>query len=597
MLALLRRYLRPYVWQVVGIALLLFLRANASLALPGLMAQIVNQGIQAGGVTDPFPEALRASTWQALQVWLSPEDQRALQPLFRTLPVEAARAQGYPNAREPLYVPRPDLTPEAREAATRRLVPALALLYLEEQAQRDPQAAARLARQVGLPIQPEPNPDPATRAAWRQALASLPWRAQETLALARLRVEYQALGVDLLPRQMRLLARLGGWMLLLALVAVVAAIAAVYGAARVAAGVARDVRHDLFAHILRFSAAEFSRFSPASLITRTTNDVMQVQRLVFIMLRMLVFAPALGLGGVVHALLLAPYLGWTLALAVALSVAVLIGLLAATLPHYQRIQELTDALNRVLRENLSGLLVIRAFTREPEEMQRFDQVNRELTLLSRFVNRVTAAFTPIMILVLNGLFVLILWVGAHKVAAGVGRVGDLIAFLQYTLQVMMAFMMLTMLFVFLPRAAVSGKRIMEVLTTEPSVKDPPHPKPLPEPLRGEVTFEHVSFRYPGAEADVLHDISFVARPGQLTAIIGTTGSGKTTLVHLIPRFYDVTEGAVRIDGVDVREVRLADLRRLIAYVPQRGAALFSGTVAENLRMADPNADEEQLVQA
>ncbi len=597
MLALLRRYLRPYWRPVLGVALLLVIQANASLALPGLMAQMVNQGIQAGGVTDPLPEALSEATWSALMRWL-PEDAAArVQAAFRRVPLDATLRSRYPHATGALYLPDPALSPAQRQALRRDLVPALALLYLEEQAQHDPAAAARLARSVGLPLQPQPNPDAATRAAWRTALESIPWRAQQTLALARLRVEYARLGVDLGPRQMRLLLRLGGWMLALSLVAVAAAIAAVYGAARVAAGVARDVRHDLFAHILRFSAAEFSRFSPASLITRTTNDVMQVQRLVFIMLRMLVFAPALGLGGVVHALLLAPYLGWTLALAVALSVAVLVGLLVATLPHYQRIQNLTDALNRVLRENLTGLLVVRAFTREPEEMQRFDAVNQDLTRLSRFVNRVTAAFTPIMILVLNGLFVLILWVGARHVAAGVGRVGDLIAFLQYTMQVMMAFMMLTMLFVFLPRAAISGQRIMEVLTTEPSVKDPPNPKPLPQPLRGEVRFDHVYFRYPGAEADVLHDISFVARPGQITAIIGTTGSGKTTLVNLIPRFYDVTAGAVRIDGVDVRDVGLDELRRHIAYVPQRGAALFSGTVLENLRMADPNATPEQVQRA
>ena len=375
-----------------------------------------------------------------------------------------------------------------------------------------------------------------------------------------------------------------------------ATIAAGLLAARTSAGAARDIRRDVFKKVESFSSTEFDQFSTASLITRSTNDVTQVQTVIFMIMRMVLYAPIIGVGGVIRALNKGASMWWIIASAVV----VLLGLIAIafsiSLPKFRIMQTLVDRLNLVARENLSGMMVIRAFNKQDVEANRFDNANRDLTNTSLFVARVMATMMPVMMLVMNGLSLLIIWVGAHQVAASTMQVGDMMAFLQYAMQIVFAFLMLSMMFIFLPRAAVSGGRIADVLETQTAINDPREPRRYGDGFVGRVEFRDVSFRYPGAEEDVLHDINFVAEPGQTTALIGSTGCGKSTVINLIPRFYDVTEGAVKVDGVDIREVRQNELRDKIGYIPQKGM-LFSGTIESNLRYADEDASDDTLREA
>jgi len=345
-----------------------------------------------------------------------------------------------------------------------------------------------------------------------------------------------------------------------------------------------------------FSKAEFDKFSTASLITRSTNDVTQVQMVIIMVMRMAIYAPIIGVGAVLRAVAKSPSMSWVIGLAVVVLLGLVLSVFSVALPKFRIIQSLIDRLNLVTRENLSGMMVIRAFNTQKFEENRFDKANRDLTNNNLFVNRVMVIMMPIMMLVMNGLSLLIIWVGAHQVAASTMQVGDMMAFLQYAMQVVMAFLMLSIMFIILPRASVSGGRIADVLEVKPEIVDPKDPKTLPLNSPGKVEFEHVSFHYPGAEEDVLHDINFVALPGQTTAIIGSTGSGKSTVVNLIPRFFDVTAGAIRVDGIDIRDIKQSDLRDKIGYIPQKGM-LFSGTIESNLRYADENASEVDLEKA
>ncbi len=607
------RFVKPYAGMVLLAILLLFVQANANLALPDYMSRIVNNGIQQGGVEDAVADVLRPQTMEHLLLFLTPEEQEQVQAAYRLVTPDDPDYPGlqatYPALEGPVYVLQP-LDKAARDALNPVLAKGLVVSQGLERMLADPEKAAALAAEMGFDLSRlPPGTDlfevlPKMPASIReqvvtainQRFTQLGDKMVVQMAVAMVKAEYEALGVDMGARQIAYILRIGAWMLLVTLLSILAAIGVGFLAARTAAGVARDLRHAVFDKVIHFSAAEFNRFSTASLITRSTNDVTQIQTVLFLVIRMLFYAPLLGIGGILHALDTAPNMWWILALAIAVLTAVVGTIFAVTLPKFRIMQDLIDRLNLVLRENLTGLLVVRAFNRQPEERARFDRANQDLTKTSLFVNRVMVLLFPLMMLLMNALAVLILWVGAQQVDLANIQVGDMMAFLQYAFQVVMAFMMMTMMFVFLPRSFISGERIAEVLDTEPTVKDPEHPKAFPEPFRGVVEFDHVSFRYPGAEEDVLHDISFVARPGEVTAIIGTTGSGKSTLVNLIPRFYDVTEGAVRIDGVDVREVRQADLRARIGFVPQR-SALFSGTLADNLRMAAEDADEATLREA
>ncbi len=367
-------------------------------------------------------------------------------------------------------------------------------------------------------------------------------------------------------------------------------------AARIAAGICRQLRIDLFEKVESFSNSEFDQFSTSSLITRTTNDVTQIQTLLFMLIRIVFYAPILGIGGVVHALAESRSMSWIIGVALAVMFGIIGVMMSLALPKFKRIQTMVDKLNQVVRENLDGMLVIRAFNTQRFEEKRFDGVNHELTQTNLFVNRTMAGMMPAMMLVMNLTTVLVIWVGAGQVSAFKLDVGNMMAYMQYVMQIILAFLMMSMMFIMIPRAEVSANRIAEVLETVPSITDPREPVLVQEPLQGVVEFRHVTFAYPEAEDPVLHDISFTARPGQTTAIIGATGCGKSTVVNLIPRFYDVTEGQILIDGVDVRDMRLDALRANLGYVPQKGI-LFSGTIRSNLAYGDQNASDAELATA
>ncbi|MGE3797933.1 MAG: ABC transporter ATP-binding protein [Thermomicrobiales bacterium] len=384
-------------------------------------------------------------------------------------------------------------------------------------------------------------------------------------------------------------------MLVVALLGGLATIGAAFLAARISTGFTRDLRNDTFGRVEEFSPLEFSRFSTASLITRCTNDMQQIQMALFMLLRLALMAPLMGIGAVIKAYHLAPSMTWIMAVAVGVLLVVIVMLLAVTMPRYSRLQQLVDRLNLVTRERLTGMRVIRAFTREPWERIRFEEANQDLTSVNVVVNRLMGVMQPVMLLVLNFTSIAIVWVGAHRIEQNELLIGDMLAFMQYAMQVIFSFLMISMIFVMVPRAAVSARRVVEVLHTETVIRDAVEPVAAPE-RGGLIEFRDVSFAYPQAEEPVLSDISFVARPGQTTAIVGPTGSGKSTLIGLIERFYDATEGAVLIDGVDVRDMRLADLRSRIGYVPQR-ANLFSGTIDGNIRYGKENASQAEIAQA
>ena len=385
----------------------------------------------------------------------------------------------------------------------------------------------------------------------------------------------------------------GGSMLGLTLLSVLCTVAVVAVSSRVAAGMARDMRSDIFDKVSSFSNAEFDRFSTASLITRSTNDITQVQLVTMMLIRIVFYAPLMGLGGILHLLGKDVSILWLIAGAVVFSIGFVVVVILVTTPKFRKIQTLIDRLNLVARESLSGLFVIRAFNRQAFEEKRFDAVNRDLSAVNLFVNRVTMSMMPVMTLVMNGLGVLIVWVGARQVAAGTLQVGDIMAAVQYAAQIVMAFLMLSTIIVILPRASVSAGRIADVLETQPVVQAAPTAGPFAEPFQAIIEFDQVSFRYPQAEDDALHGISFKALPGQTTALIGPTGAGKSTLINLLLRFYDVTSGTIRVNGADIRLVTPQALRAQIGYVPQKGI-LFAGTVESNLRFADDHLDEAAL---
>jgi ATP-binding cassette subfamily B protein len=412
-------------------------------------------------------------------------------------------------------------------------------------------------------------------------------------AVVQVKAEYEALGVDVGKLQSDYILSTGAIMLVVTLLSAAATISVGYLSARIAAGIGRDLRSDVFGKVESFSGAEFDKFPTASLITRSTNDITQLQMVTMFMVRLVFYAPIMGVGGTIRAIGKGSSMWWTIAVAVLVLIGIIVIVVSIALPRFRVVQKLIDRLNLVAREQLSGMLVIRAFNMQPFEENRFDQANVDLTANTLFIARVMAVMMPVMMLILNVLSVVILWVGAHQVAQANMQVGDMMAFLQYAMQIVFSFLMLSILFIILPRASVSADRIADVLETEPAIADPAVPKQLNGAFSGAVEFRQVSFRYPGADTDVLHDISFLARPGETTAFVGSTGSGKSTIVNLIPRFYDVTGGAILMDGVDVREVTQHALREKIGYVPQKGI-LFSGTIESNLRHADENASEEEL---
>lgn len=608
------KYTKPYLLLILLTIALLFVQANADLALPDYMSRIVNVGIQQGGVENAVAQAVRQSQMEKLLIFMSPEEQNLVLSNYtlvdETSPDYAQYLETYPTlASEPIYVLN-----EIDQTMIDQLNPIMGRSWVVitgiEQVIADPSKAQSFG--PGLNFDPSKIPPgmdvfallkqlPAEQLSqitsqFDQMTETLGENMINQMAVGSVKDEYAALGMDTAKLQSSYIWRVGGMMLLISLLGGVCTVAVGYLAAKTAAGTARDIRQAVFQKVEDFSSAEFDKFSTASLITRSTNDVTQVQMVIFMMLRMVFYAPIIGIGGIIRAVDKSPNMWWIIAVAVLTLLGMILVVFSIALPKFKIIQSLIDRLNLVTRENLSGMMVIRAFNKQTDEEKRFDKANRDLTDNSLFVARIMVTMMPIMMLIMNGLSLLIIWVGAHQVAEANMQVGDMMAFLQYAMQIVFAFLMMSMMFIFLPRAAVSGGRIADVLETEFTINDPQNPKAFNAQFNGQVEFRNVSFRYPDALDDVLHNITFTAQPGEMTAFIGSTGCGKSTVINLIPRFYDVTEGSIILDGVDIREVRQSELRNKIGYVPQKGM-LFSGTIESNLRYADQDASDEMLNEA
>ncbi|MBV9792058.1 MAG: ABC transporter ATP-binding protein [Chloroflexi bacterium] len=609
----LAKYTKPFLTLILLSIVLLFVQGMAELSLPDYIGQIVNTGIQQGGIENAVPEAVRQREMDRLTLFMSTADQQQVLSKYTLVtsssPEYQTQLAKYPAlAGEPVYVLQ-----SVTQADIDQLNPILGRAWLVvsgiERAVADPSQAQNLGG-MGFDLSKLP-PGTDIFAALQQlpaeqrsamltelnqqfAAMSEPMIVQS--AAGAIRAEYAALGIDTRALQNSYIFRIGGIMLGLSLISGISAIIVGLLASQAAAGMARNLRRDVFRKVATFSNHEFDTFSVSSLITRTTNDVTQLQTLSVMLIRMVCYAPILGIGGIIKATQTNASMWWIIAIGLGALIALIAVIFSLALPKFKIIQTLVDRLNLVTREHLSGMMVVRAFNTQPFEERRFDRVNDDLTQTNLSVTRTMVLMMPAMMLIMNGLTLLIVWVGAHQVAAATMQVGDMIAFMQYALQVVFAFMMLSFMFIMVPRAAVSGDRIADVLETEVVIHDASATQQFPEPFDATVEFRDVSFRYPGAEEDALHDLNFTARPGQTTAIIGSTGSGKSTLVNLIPRFYDVTAGAILIDGVDIRAVSQHDLRAKLGYVPQR-ANLFSGTIESNLRYADEAAAPEVLNQA
>lgn len=572
------RYLKPYWILAVLCVIAVFGQAMGELKLPDYMSDVVNIGVQRYGIEDGVAEKIGAETFARLELLMTADEAQAAEKIYAQT--------------GDVWTLRGGLTAAERAAAEPGLTKAFAVYYALGQAESGVDRDQVMTALAAMDESQRAAALEKMSAAVESKIASM----EGQLCSLGVREEYEKIGVDANAVQRASILRTGAKMLAVALLVTVTGVCAGLLAARIAAGVARDLRRDVFSRVLSFSGAEMDRFSTASLITRTTNDITQIQTVVTMMFRIVLFAPFMGVGAIIYALRKSVSLAWVLALAVVVLICLVVTLFVAALPKFKRLQGLIDRLNRVTRENLSGIMVSRAYNAQDFEKERFDGANRKLTKTNLFVNRLMGMAQPVMGLLMNGLTLLIVWFGAKLISQSALQIGDMMAYLQYAMHVVMSFMFISMIFIMLPRASVSGDRIQEVLATEPVIADPDQPVRPDSAQRGTVEFRHVGFTYPGAEAPTLHDISFTARPGETTAIIGATGSGKTTLLSLIPRIYDVSEGEVLVDGADVRTVRQHDLRGEIGYAPQK-AVLFTGTVADNLRLGAPEADDARVRQA
>ena len=601
----LSHYLRPFAGVLAAAFLLLLCQAMLDLKLPDLMSSIVNTGIQQGGIEESAPRAVDPDSLAMLLSMMPEEDaafvQGQYQPASSLSEEDRVRFdQEWPNGADSTMV-RIDADAETTAAlntamgrAEYAVVQLLSGLSDGQQSEGSPavSGAAEMDGQA-LAYMLAMMPAQARQDAIDTAAVTPDSITSQTGAIF-VKQFYQQLGADTDAIQTRYILRTGGLMLLASLGLAVCAIAVGFCASRTGAGVARAIRSDVFRKVTGFTNAEFDRFSTASLITRSTNDITQVQMLITMGLRIVCYAPIIGIGGTVMALRKSTSMAWVLALAVVLILGVILVMLGVALPRFKKMQSLIDRLNLVSRENLSGIMVIRAFATQKFEEDRFDKANRDLTANNLFVYRVMGMLMPTMMLVMNGISVLIIWVGGHQIAESAMQVGDMMAFIQYSMQIIMSFLMISMMFVMIPRAAVSADRIAELLDSESAVQDPEKPVYFPGGrARGVVQFHNVSFAYGGADENVLQNISFTACPGQTTAFIGSTGSGKSTLVNLIPRFYDVTEGSITIDGIDLRRLSQHQLRENIGYVPQKGI-LLSGDIRSNLAYGVEEAGDDEL---
>lgn len=580
------KFLKPYAVTIAAIFAVLMMQAYCDLSLPSYTSDIVNVGIQQGGIDDKVPMVLSEEDLRKLTIFMSQEEAAQVKDSY-TLQTEE-NEYDYDGA---VYTLKGEVQED--EEALDELADIMQLpMFISVSASSDSEMAQNLEMFQAMP---EEQRSMALEQV-KEQMKDVPDMVLTQSVPVYIKSVYQELGVNTDKIQIQYILHTGLKMLGLALLGMVASITVGFLAARVAASTGRDLRSRVFTKVIGFSNTEFDKFSTASLITRSTNDIQQIQTLTVMLLRIVLYAPVQAIGGIIKVFHTNVDMIWIIGLGVALVFMIVIVLFIVAMPRFKRLQTLVDRLNLVMREILTGLPVIRAFSKERHEEERFDKANRDLMKTNLFVNRAMTFMMPLMMLVMNGITVLIVWSGAAGIDKGQMQVGDMMAFIQYTMQIIMSFLMICMISIMLPRAAVAAERVDEILTSETVIDDPEEPKHLPENSKGEVEFEHVSFRYPGAEHDVLHDLNFVAKPGQTTAIIGSTGCGKSTLINLIPRFYDVTEGTIRVDGLDVREMTQHDLRDKIGYVPQKGV-LFSGTIASNILYGNPDGAEEEMKEA
>ena len=590
-------------WKaLLAIVAILIVQAYCDLSLPAYTSDIVNVGIQQGGVEDHIPDAISAEDMETLLLFTSEKDGKT---------VLSAYEKDDKTYEEQAYVLK-DTVKEDTDRTEKLSGILAAPMMMAAGFESGSDMTADIEEQLKAQLPPEMISEDMTvldilkmmPQEQKQAFVSeiekkteeLPDTITEQAAVNYVKEAYADLGIDMDELQFRYLFSTGAKMIGLAFLGMAASVLVGFLASRVGAAAGRDLRGRVFKKVVGYSSNEFDHFSTASLITRSTNDIQQVQFIIVMLLRIVLYAPILAIGGIVQVFQTNVSMSWIIGLAVVLIALVVLVLFAVAMPKFKSLQKLVDKVNLVMREILTGLPVIRAFSTEKHEEKRFDKANMDLMKTNLFVNRAMTFMMPIMMLIMNGISVLIIWSGAKGINDGQMQVGDMMAFIQYTMQIIMGFLMICMLSVMLPRAAVAADRVDEVLSSRTVIHDPKTPKKFEEKQKGVLTFDHVSFKYPGADENVLEDITFTAKPGETTAIIGSTGSGKSTLVNLIPRFYDVTDGSIRLDGTDIREVTQHDLRDKLGYVPQKGL-LFSGDIASNIMFGNPEGGGQEMKEA
>ena len=607
----LKKYLKPHIVAVILAILFLFGEAVCELVLPNLMSDIVNIGIQNTGVENASPEVISTDGMTLLKPFMSDNSKKLIEKSYKLVESGTDSAKDYENAYPILkesgkgvYV----LTDYSDRSALDDIFgkASVALIAMMQDFAKQGNTSASSSKDMDIS-----NADITEMYKINPMLSMIPQakfdgyindsnnadnQITNTVGCAMTKLFYKEVGIDMGQYQFNYIAKIGVYMLLITLAGGIFAILVSLIASKVAAGVAKDLRRDLFQKVESFSNREFDSFSTASLITRTTNDITQIQMFVVMAIRLICFAPIMGIGGMIMALQQGVSLSWIILLAIVLLIIVMVVICIVALPKFKSIQKMVDKLNLVTRESLTGMMVIRAFGTQKNEEERFDKANKDLTSVNLFVNRVMVILMPIITLIMNGVTLLIVWVGAHQIEAAQIQIGDMMAFMQYGMIIIMAFLMISMMFIMIPRASVSASRIAEVLESELSIKDSKNPKSLGENSKGEISFNNVSFKYGNAEDNVIENISFTAKPGQTTAFIGSTGSGKSTLVNLIPRFYDVTAGSITFDGIDIRDITQHELRSKIGFVPQKGV-LFSGDIASNLRYGKRDASDSEIAEA
>ena len=624
------KYAASYWKAMIAIVLILVVQAYCDLSLPAYTSDIVNVGIQQGGIEDEVPRQIATEEMEKLLLFVSEDDQQTVMDAYTEDNISykkeayvlkdsvAEEENTMENLKDILQIPMMMTSGiESGSDTTKQMEDKLKEQMSQGMAQSMPQGADQTMPE-GMP-QGESQAEsqavslddmsmfdllkmlPAEQRATmvekiEEQMSEMPDTILDQASVSFCRSAYKDLGMDMDQTQIHYLLKTGGQMAALALLGMAASIMVAFLASRVGASAGRDLRSGVFHKVVGFSNNEFNHFSTASLITRSTNDIQQIQMLIVMLLRMVLYAPILAIGGVLQVMKTNVSMSWIIGLAVIIIAFVVLLLFLVVMPKFKVLQNLVDKLNLVTREILTGLPVIRAFSTEKHEEERFDDANRTLTKTNLFVNRAMTFMMPVMMLVMNGVSVLIVWTGAHGISDGQMQVGDMMAFIQYTMQIIMGFLMLCMISIMLPRAAVAADRVEEVLKSETMIHDPKQEKHFPEDGKGVLTFNHVSFRYPGADEDVLEDITFTAKPGETTAIIGSTGSGKSTLVNLIPRFYDVTSGGITLDSVDIREVKQQELREKLGYVPQKGV-LFSGDIASNIMFGNSHGSDDEMIEA